>query len=79
MGMYVNVRPKTILDELPMRARMDPMAPPIEAVAVRCMHCGREYSSDEIVWFYGMWCCPHGTCRGTGFLFDIVPVKEVER
>ncbi len=61
------------LEELPERARRDPMAPPREPVAVRCLHCGREYSSSEIVWFYGLWCCPWEGCGGTGFLFDLVP------
>ena len=76
--MYTNVRPKGAFDDLPMRARKDPMAPPAKAVTVKCLHCGREYSSEEIVWFHGMWCCPHESCRGTGFLFDLFPMGKEE-
>ena len=76
--MQPNERSRTAFEDLPARARMDPLRPPKKAVRVKCLHCGREYSSDEIDWFHGMWCCPHASCRGVGFLFDIHPVGGEE-
>ena len=50
------------------------MRPPDTAVRAECTHCDRKFSSDEMVWYEGMWCCPHITCGGTGFNFDVWPV-----
>ncbi len=59
--------------ELPPKALEDHMRPPDKAVRAECIHCDHKFSSDEMVWYEGMWCCPHITCGGTGFNFDIWP------
>lgn len=70
------VRPLTRFDDLPDRAKRDPLGPPKKAVQCRCLHCDHEFSSDEMVWYRGFWMCPKITCGGAGFLFDIYPVKS---
>lgn len=66
--------------DLPAEAREDPFRPPAEPCRVRCLHCGQEYSSSEIVWRRsgdrGFWRCPVEDCGGAGFGFDIFPVDE---
>lgn len=62
---------------LPQRAKRDPMGPPEKAVQVRCLHCDHVFSSDSMVWYRGLWCCPRISCGGTGFLFDIYPTASV--
>jgi len=70
-----------IMAGLPPEALEDCFRPPDEAVQVQCIHCGNEYSSDEIVWrpepdldIKGFWCCPIPGCDGKGFQFDIFPL-----
>lgn len=71
-----------IMWSLPSDALEDPFRPPDEPVQVRCLHCGQEYSSDQIVWRkddddpQGFWCCPIEGCDGMGFQFDIHPVDS---
>ena len=64
--------------DLPPEAYEDPFAPPDEPCVVECIHCGREYTSDLIVWREeddgGFWCCPTPGCDGVGFRFDIWPL-----
>ena len=63
---------------LPRKALDDPFKPPDDPCIVKCIHCGQEYSSDEIVWCQegdqGFWCCPKEGCGGTGFGCDIFPL-----
>jgi len=64
---------------LPKEALEDCFRPPSEPCLVRCLHCGQEYSSDEIVWREegadgGFWCCPVEGCDGKGYTFDIHPI-----
>ena len=70
-----------IMAGLPPEALEDCFRPPPEACMVECIHCGNEYSSDEIVWrsetdldIKGFWCCPVPGCDGKGFQFDIFPL-----
>ena len=63
--------------ELPAYALRDPLGPPKRAVDVRCLHCDHVFSSDEMVWYRGAWCCPKISCGGAGFLFDIYPTASV--
>ena len=72
-----------IMAGLPPEALRDSFRPPDEPVRVECIHCGHEYSSDEIVWRRypdgkGFWCCPIEGCDGKGFTFDIFPVGAWE-
>ena len=64
-------------EELPEMAMTDPFGPPERAVRVRCAHCEHEFSSDEMVWYRGLWGCPKISCGGSGFLFDIYPTASV--
>jgi hypothetical protein len=60
----------------------DPMAPPREPCECWCMHCQRNFMSNEM-WFQkvigakdgfeGFWMCPTPNCSGAGFTFDIFP------
>ena len=60
----------------------DPMAPPREPCECWCMHCQRNFMSNEM-WFQrvigdkhgfeGFWMCPTPNCDGAGFTFDIFP------
>jgi len=64
---------------LPPEALDDPFRPPDEPVMVRCLHCGQEYSSEQIHWERqadgtGMWVCDTPGCSGAGFEFDIFPL-----
>ena len=68
--------PKTRFETLPADAVEDCFKPPEKPLQVRCMHCDNEYSSDRIVWYRGLWCCPHIACGGAGFGFDIFPVDD---
>jgi len=65
---------------LPKEAMEDPFKPPDEPCRVRCLHCGREYSSSQIAWRtvggQGFWCCPMEGCDGAGFNFDIFPIDS---
>ena len=66
---------------LPPEADDDPFKPPPEAVKVECIHCGNQYSSDQIVWRAspdgkGFWVCPIEGCDGAGFGFDILPLDS---
>ena len=61
--------------DLPPEAMKDPMHPPDKPVRAECIHCGRTFSSDEMVWYEGLWCCPHITCGGIGYTIDIWPVS----
>jgi hypothetical protein len=69
-------------NELPREAMEDCFHPPAEPVEVECIHCGREYRSDAIVWKVsaydgkGHWCCPFEDCTGQGYGFDILPVES---
>ena len=68
-------------NDLPKEALDDPFRPPPEPCAVRCLHCGMEYSSSEITWKSspeggGFWCCPTDGCGGMGFSFDIFPLDS---
>jgi hypothetical protein len=75
MVMLNNLRP-----DLPREALEDCFRPPAEAVAVHCIHCGREYSSELILWEAapdsdaGFWRCPYPDCSGAGYEFDILPI-----
>jgi hypothetical protein len=77
MVMLNNLRP-----DLPPEAFQDCFRPPAEPVDVRCLHCGREYSSELIVWKHKggepphFWCCPFRDCEGAGFQFDIFPLDD---
>lgn len=66
--------------DLPKEALEDCFKPPEEPCQVRCLHCGQEYSSSEIVWRAkgddGFWRCPMEGCGGAGFGFDIHPVDS---
>ena len=68
--------------QVPIEALEDCFRPPPEACLVRCIHCGRMYSSDEIVWREsetgGFWRCPMEGCDGAGFGFDIFPIADEE-
>ena len=69
-------------DENDPRRAKDQMAPPTEPCQCYCLHCHREFNSDEI-WFQkvvgdpdgfeGFWRCPTPNCDGAGFTFDIHP------
>lgn len=57
--------------------------PPIDAIMVYCLHCGKEYMSSEMVFRSGeetpsmpggLWCCATPGCRVGGFGLDIFPV-----
>ncbi len=54
--------------------------PPAEPIEVHCIHCGRTFTSSEMVkrWIEGTaeyaWCCPDESCDGVGFCFDVWPV-----
>lgn len=65
---------------LPKEALDDCFRPPAEPVMVRCLHCGGEYWSSEIVWEAGdeggFWRCPVEGCNGAGFEFDIFPIDS---
>ncbi len=71
--------PLTRFEPLPPEALADPLGPPATAVRVSCLHCRNEYSSDRIVWYAGMWCCPHIACGGVGYEVDIYPVGRRRR
>ena len=43
---------------------------------VRCLHCGQEYLSSQIVWRDGFWSCPVEGCGGAGYQFDIHPLDS---
>lgn len=61
----------------------DPFAPPVPGVVVRCLHCGREFSSDLMQWVVmeetgeGYWCCATPGCEGVGVGFDLWACHEV--
>lgn len=69
--------------KLPPSALEDPMGPPPNPTEVNCLHCGKVYNSEEIVWKNekesgvpnGGWCCPMPGCNGAGFGFDIHPTN----
>ena len=61
---------------LPKEAMDDPFHPPEEPCVVRCLHCGQEYSSAQIVWRDGFWSCPVEGCGGAGYQFDIHPLDS---
>ena len=67
-------------NDAPREASDDPFCPPAEPCRVRCLHCGREYDSSQIVWRSGengsFWCCPTPGCGGMGFGFDIHPADS---
>jgi hypothetical protein len=69
--------PKTRHEDLPPEAVEDDLGPPEEPVEVRCLHCRNVYSSDRMVWYRGLWMCPHIACGGAGFLFDLYPLDSV--
>ncbi|HYE61955.1 MAG TPA: hypothetical protein VD997_08150 [Phycisphaerales bacterium] len=61
----------------------DHFGPPEKPCEVTCLHCGKRYGSELIVWRvstmkdgsqHGFWCCPVPGCDGAGFLMDIYPV-----
>ena len=62
--------------ELPKEAVEDPFRPPDEPCMVRCLHCGQEYLSSQIVWRDGFWMCPVEGCGGAGYQFDIHPLDS---
>ena len=62
--------------ELPKEALEDPFRPPEEPGMVRCLHCGQEYLSSQIVWCDGFWSCPVEGCGGAGYQFDIHPLDS---
>lgn len=62
--------------ELPKEALEDPFRPPEEPCMVRCLHCGQEYLSSQIVWCDGFWSCPVEGCGGAGYQFDIHPLDS---
>ena len=68
--------PKTRFEDLPGEAVEDCFGPPEKQVLVRCLHCFNDYSSDRIVWYRGFWRCPHISCGGAGYDFDIFPVDS---
>lgn len=58
-------------------------SPPDEPIAVKCLHCGESYRSDQIVWEVRsqfldvpLWWCATDGCDGAGFKFDIFPVDH---
>jgi hypothetical protein len=64
-------------------AKRDPFGPPEKPCEVTCLHCGKRYGSELIVWRVstmkdgtqrGFWVCPVPGCDGAGFLMDIYPV-----
>jgi len=62
--------------ELPKEALEDTFRPPEEPCMVRCLHCGQEYLSSQIVWRDGFWSCPVEGCGGAGYQFDIHPLDS---
>jgi len=65
---------------LPKEALEDCFKPPDQPCQVQCLHCGHQYSSEEIIWCEGedggFWRCPIEGCDGAGFQFDIHPVDS---
>ena len=61
---------------LPKEALDDPFRPPEEPCIARCLHCGQEYSSDQIFWDGEFWSCPVEGCGGAGYQFDIHPLDS---
>lgn len=55
----------------------DPFGPPEKPIDVVCIHCEREYRSDEMRQDEeGLWCCKFEDCDGRGFGWDIHRTRE---
>ena len=74
--MSENTYPTLYSPDLPAKAKKSCMRPPDRAVRVECYDCGQRFSSDEMVWRFGMWCCPSTSCGGAGFKHDIWPTSR---
>lgn len=79
---WVNHKKDKQWDGTSPEAREDSFAPPVEPVAVVCVHCGKGYMSDRMVWgtkegmraTSPLWWCPTDNCDGAGYGFDVVRV-----
>lgn len=55
----------------------DPYQPPTPPERVKCLHCEKEYISDEMKWdgVHGFWSCKYfPKCDGAGYGVDIFDV-----
>lgn len=76
---WVTHRKNKTWDPTSAEARSDGFGPPEPPVAVVCMHCGKGYMSDRMVWgtkpgtraMSPLWWCPTENCDGAGYGFDI--------
>lgn len=66
-------------------AQSDCFGPPKKPVAVMCIHCGKEYASDQMIWGrkkgvgarWAMWWCATPECYGAGFGVDVKEVRVI--
>lgn len=81
---WLEHNPRRKWDRNSKRAKRDTFGPPAEAVEVYCLHCGLEYSSDDMIWgtkegvhsLTPLWWCATPWCDGAGFGKDLFPVKK---